>query len=208
MSRAPIVGILTFQGAVQDHFPHLEAAGAGILLVRTPEQLQQIDALILPGGESTVTGKFLRLYNMMDPIRKLALEGMPVWGICAGAILLASRVDGNSSMALSLLDMAVERNSYGRQLASGEKLVSAPGIFSPEGEMMPFIRAPRFILPPGTSLEVIALDEEASPVGVRGGRYGNIMATSFHPELTENSVFHRLLVEAAKKRVWITGAAS
>lgn len=193
---APRVGILTLQGAAQDHIPHLLAAGAEPVLVRRREELFTIDGLIIPGGESSVMGRYLEQYDMTGPIRAGAREGMPVWGICAGAILMAAMVDGRRSRSLALLDFHAFRNSYGRQLASGGRLVIAPDYFGEEGEAMPFIRAPRFELPASSGARAAAWLEDGSPVAVAAPS-GFPLATAFHPELTGIGVFHRLITEAA-----------
>ena len=147
MESPPVkIGILNFQGAAQDHISHLKNHHAGYELIRKGEQLQTIDGLIIPGGESTVIGKFLRKYNMSGSLRDLVEQGMPIWGICAGAILLAENGDGKKCENLSLLDFEIQRNAYGRQLASTEMRVFASRFLPPEGAIMPFIRAPRLIL--------------------------------------------------------------
>lgn len=222
--RKPTIGILTLQGAVQDHFAPLAGAGAHPVSVRSARELALVDGLIIPGGESTVMGRFLHSYGMVELLRDFGQGGFPIWGICAGSILLAREVllprpalipgavlssgeegsgegcagetePGKTPGVLALLPMMVERNSYGRQLASREILVQAPGFLGSAGEMMPFIRAPRFF--PGEELRIIAWTGEGSPTGVLGGPEENILATSFHPELTEAGGFHRWMVEKA-----------
>ncbi len=201
---APRIGILAFQGAVQDHLPHLHREGAEVVLVRRTEELKGLNALIIPGGESSVTGRFLQAYGMTDPIRALAESGMPVWGICAGAIVMAGMVDNKPSPGLALLDFHAIRNSYGRQLSSGSRLVMAPGFLEEKGEPMPFIRAPRFELPE-TAVSArsggagkAAWLEDGSPAAIIGGWNNHLLASAFHPELTASRGFHRWIVEKAR----------
>lgn len=194
----PRIGILILQGAVQDHFGHIEAAGGAVSLVRGQEDLDRLDGLIIPGGESTVTGRFLKEYGMIDPLRNLAVSGLPVWGVCAGAILLVREVDGRPGIGLDLLELKAHRNWYGRQRASEVKRVYAPGFLPPEGGGMPFIRAPRLSIPESSEATVFARLENDEPVGIAGGRHPDVIATAFHPELTEIIEFHRRFVEKAK----------
>lgn len=240
----PLIGILTLQGAVQDHFEALEKSGGVPLLVRSREDLEKIDGLIIPGGESTVMSRFLEQYHLVEPIREHARSGRPLWGICAGSILLARQVlisrpgllsragtiaPGDSGYlsrktepgTLALLPFIAERNSYGRQLASREHRVFAPSFLPEQGAMMPFIRAPRFILSqhipshyilskravPGQTeagfdeLQVLAETGEGEAVGVIGGPERNILACSFHPELTGETGFHQWLVKKAQRNL-------
>lgn len=200
MESPPVkIGILNFQGAAQDHISHLKSRRAGYELVRNGEQLQTIDGLIIPGGESTVIGKFLRKYCLQESLRALVEQGMPLWGICAGAILLTDNVDGRKGENLSLLDVEIRRNAYGRQLASTEMRVFAPRFLPPEGEIMPFIRAPRFVLTKRSDVEVVAYVKNGDPVGIVGGEHKRILATTFHPELTGNGGFHKWFIGEAEQ---------
>lgn len=186
----PVVGILTFQGAVQEHIAPLAQVGAEYRLVRLPEELEGLDALIIPGGESTVIHRFLHRYGMIAPMRAFAQKGHRIWGICAGAIVLATNVDGEAGKGASLLEIQVRRNDYGRQLASGANLVFSPEFLPTEGAMMPFIRAPRFAASQSREAKAIATRENGEPVGFIGGSQENILATAFHPELTDVRSFH------------------
>ncbi|ADK82771.1 pyridoxal 5'-phosphate synthase glutaminase subunit PdxT [Sediminispirochaeta smaragdinae] len=192
----PVVGILTFQGAVQEHIAPLAQVGAEYRLVRLPEELEGLDALIIPGGESTVIHRFLHRYGMIAPMRAFAQKGHRIWGICAGAIVLATNVDGEAGKGASLLEIQVRRNDYGRQLASGANLVFSPEFLPTEGAMMPFIRAPRFAASQSREAKAIATRENGEPVGFIGGSQENILATAFHPELTDVRSFH----------AWVAGA--
>jgi 5'-phosphate synthase pdxT subunit len=177
------VGLLGLQGAFLDHIRHLRRLGADISLVKTPEAIAGIDRLILPGGESTVMGKFLEEFGMTAPLLDRVASGMPVWGICAGCILLAETVDGRPGL-LSALPLTVARNAYGRQINSMESPVPIP-ILDRTAFPGIFIRAPR-IISTGSDVTVHA-SVGSDPVFVQ---HGSIIATTFHPELTDDPVFH------------------
>jgi 5'-phosphate synthase pdxT subunit len=179
-----IVGLLGLQGAFLDHIPHLHRLGATVHIVRRRACIDRVDRLILPGGESTVMAHFLKAYEMIPPLRARIAAGMPVWGICAGAILLAERVDGAPG-PLGALPAAVTRNAYGRQIDSREREIEIP-LFELQRYAAIFIRAPR-IAPLGDRMTVHAR-MGADPVFVQCGRR---MATTFHPELNRDGRFHR-----------------
>ncbi len=177
------VGLLGLQGAFRDHIPVLKILGAEFRTVRKPDDLDRVDRMILPGGESTVMGKFLNEFGITGVLQDKIRMGMPVWGICAGSILLADRVDGYPGV-LRVLPAEIQRNAYGRQSASGMKEISVP-VFRHSTFPAIFIRAPRFFSL-GEGVEVFAFCGN-DPVFVRRG---NVMATTFHPELTGEPVFH------------------
>ncbi|MGE0085911.1 MAG: pyridoxal 5'-phosphate synthase glutaminase subunit PdxT [Desulfococcaceae bacterium] len=177
------VGLLGLQGAFRDHIPVLKKLGAGFRIVKDLCDLDRVDRIILPGGESTVMAKFLNEFAMTKPLQDRILKGMPVWGICAGSILLAQRVDGHPGL-LQVLPAEIQRNAYGRQLASDMKMIHIP-VFGYSEFPAIFIRAPRF-LSLGKGVDVLAYCGK-DPVFVRSG---NIMAATFHPELTGDPVFH------------------
>ena len=177
------VGLLGLQGAFLDHIRHLEKLGAGYHIVKSAEELNRVERLIIPGGESTVMEKFLDMFNMAVPLRKKIESGMPVWGICAGSILLARTVDGRPGI-LGVLPVELTRNAYGRQLDSSEKMIAVPELQRPHFPAM-FIRSPR-IESMGRDVTVFSTADN-DPVFVR---YGHVMATTFHPELTDDPVFH------------------
>ncbi len=178
------VGLLGLQGAFLDHLPHLSRCGVGTTIVRTAEALEEIDRLIIPGGESTVMAKFLDEFAMTSPLTRRIEAGMPVWGICAGSILLADRVDGRPGH-LRVLPASVTRNAYGRQIASLEFPIDVP-ILGIKDYNAIFIRSPRFERV-DESVQVYAY-RDTDPVFLR---HNNIMATTFHPELNEDDLFHR-----------------
>lgn len=183
-----IVGVLALQGAVQEHERALARLGAESRRVRLPADLEGLGGLILPGGESTVMGLYLREYGLDEAIRKGAAAGLALFGVCAGSILLCREVDGAPG-ALGLLPARARRNAYGRQLASFEAAVSGPaGSF--QGI---FIRAPA--LEPLEGCEVLASLADGSPVLLRAGR---VLAASFHPELVGDDRLHALFLSMVR----------
>lgn len=178
-----IVGTLGLQGAFMDHIPHLERLGAEVSVVRDRQGLQGIDRLILPGGESTVMAKFLKAYAMIEVLKERMEAGMPVWGVCAGAILLAREVDGTPG-PLGALPVALTRNAYGRQRESHRRGIEIP-LLDIGAYPASFIRAPRIDrLDEGVSVHATL---DGDPVFVQSRR---IMATTFHPELNPDEIFH------------------
>ncbi|HEX5397081.1 MAG TPA: pyridoxal 5'-phosphate synthase glutaminase subunit PdxT [Candidatus Limnocylindria bacterium] len=193
--RPPRVGILALQGAVREHADALRAVGAEPVFVRLPADMEELDALILPGGESTTMRRLIDLYGLREPILAMARDGAPVLGTCAGMILLASRLDDAEEPVLCLLDATVQRNAYGRQLDSFEADLDVP-LLGDEPLHGVFIRAP-VVSELGPDVEVLARDEENRPIAVRQGR---VLATAFHPELTGDRRIHRLLVDMIQAR--------
>jgi pyridoxal 5'-phosphate synthase pdxT subunit len=192
--RRPRVGILALQGAVREHAAAIRDVGGDPVEVRLPRDLVDLDALILPGGESTTMRKLIDEYGLREPILSLARSGAPLFGTCAGMILLADRnVDGDEPL-FALLDIEVRRNAYGRQLDSFEADLSAPALGEPLHGV--FIRAP-VVTAVGPDIEVLATDPDGRPVAVRQGR---VLATAFHPELTGDRRLHRLLLELIGER--------
>lgn len=186
----PRIGILAVQGDVREHANALREVGAEPVEVRLPRDLVGLDALILPGGESTTMRKLIDLYGLREPIVALAHGGTPVYGTCAGMILLADRIADGDEPVLRLLDITVERNAYGRQLDSFEADLAIPSL-GDEPLHGVFIRAP-VVSQAGPKVEVLARDADGRPIAVRQGR---VIATAFHPELTPDRRLHRLLVE-------------
>jgi 5'-phosphate synthase pdxT subunit len=186
----PRIGILAVQGDVREHANALREVGAEPVEVRLPRDLVGLGALILPGGESTTMRKLIDLYGLREPIVALARGGAPVYGTCAGMILLADRIADGEEPVLRLLDITVERNAYGRQLDSFEADIAIPTL-GDEPLHGVFIRAP-VVSQVGPEVEVLARDSDGRPIAVRQGR---VIATAFHPELTPDRRLHRLLVE-------------
>ena len=187
------VGVLALQGDFREHVQVLRGLGEECVEVRTAEELDSVDALVIPGGESTTIGRLARIYGLIDPLRDRIEAGMPVLGTCAGLIFLASATTGPEQPQLGVLDVVVERNAFGRQIDSFERELEVVGHDEPIHGV--FIRAP-WIVKVGAEVEVLTTVENASsgdehPVFVR---QGNVLATSFHPELTGDTRVHEMLL--------------
>ena len=183
------VGVLGLQGDFQEHLTVFRALGVQATDVRRPEQLADVDALVIPGGESTTIGKLAERYGFIPVLRERAAEGMPIWGTCAGAIFIAKDVPGHPHPIAGLMDVSVERNAFGRQVDSFEKDLQVRGMDGGPFHAV-FIRAPR-IAKLGTDVEAIATLEDGTVVAAREG---SLLATSFHPELTGDHRFHELFL--------------
>ncbi|MDO8964885.1 MAG: pyridoxal 5'-phosphate synthase glutaminase subunit PdxT [Coriobacteriia bacterium] len=184
------IGVLALQGAFREHIVSLEALGVEAVPVRLPDQLDGCVGLIIPGGESTAIGKLMDTYGFYDAVAQQYGAGMAVWGTCAGAILIARTVLDAlpDQRSLSLMDIAVRRNAYGRQVDSFEADLHVSGI---DGEFRGvFIRAP-WIEQVGAGVEAIARHDGR----IVAARQGDLLATTFHPELTGDPRFHRYFVE-------------
>ena len=192
------VGVLALQGGVREHALAIQPAGGSWRPVRRPEDLEGIDALIIPGGESTTIGRLAGIYGLIDPLRSAVAGGLPTFGTCAGMILLAAGVTGVDQPQLGVLDIIVERNAFGRQNESFEVNLMIDGLDEPFRAV--FIRAP-WVAKLGGGVEVVA-EIDNHPVMVR---QGNILASSFHPELTGDVRIHTMLLEAAEHRRRIDG---
>lgn len=201
------IGILAIQGSVEEHLESLKKlAKSGMkiepVLVKTPEALSQVKGLIIPGGESTTIGKLLRRFGLRDLIIERANKGMAVWGTCAGAILLAKKIIGEQQAdSLNLMDIAVERNAYGRQLDSFETqlefdLGPAGRAYAGPGIPGVFIRAPK-IVSVGEGVKILAQHKGE----IVAARQKNFLATNFHPELSESLEVHRYFVEMCAEKV-------
>jgi len=188
------VGVLALQGDFREHIAMLRSIDVDTYEVRTPKDLERCDALVIPGGESTTIGKLATRYGLIEPIRQRCAEGMPVFGTCAGMIFLATATTEGSQPQLGVLDAAVERNAFGRQVDSFEADLTISGLEDPMHAV--FIRAP-WIDKIGADVEVLASVTEPGgtvhPVLVRQGR---ILASSFHPELTGDTRLHQLFVDS------------
>ena len=190
MSDAPLVGVLALQGGFEAHIKILDRLGARSREVRTPADLADLDALILPGGESTVMTLGIEREGLGDPLRELAATGIPILGTCAGMIIL-------DRAHLGILDVLARRNAFGRQLHSFEVDLNLDGIDGAAGERIHgvFIRAP-WIAERGPGVEVLA-EVDGHPVAIR---QGNVLALSFHPELAGEDRVHRLLLALVGRR--------
>jgi len=188
------IGILALQGDVREHADALRDVGAEPVEVRLPRDLVGLDGLILPGGESTTMRRLIDLYGLREPIVALAGSGAPIYGTCAGMILLADRIADGDEPVLRLLDITVQRNAYGRQLDSFEADIEMPAL-GDEPIHGVFIRAP-LVSELGPDVEVLANDPNGRPIAVRQGK---VLATAFHPELTQDRRVHRLLLELVER---------
>ncbi|WP_307847251.1 pyridoxal 5'-phosphate synthase glutaminase subunit PdxT [Streptomyces sp. F63] len=190
----PAIGVLALQGDVREHLAALAAAGAPARAVRRPAELDAVDALVIPGGESTTMVKLAGLFGLLEPLRARVRAGMPAYGSCAGMILLADKIlDGRAGQeTVGGIDMTVRRNAFGRQNESFEAAVDVSGVEGGPVEGV-FIRAP-WVESTGVAVEVLAV-HDGHTVAVR---QGNLLATSFHPELTGDHRVHALFAEMAR----------
>ncbi len=192
------IGVLALQGDFREHGAMLHRLGVEAREVRLPEHLTGLTGLIIPGGESTTMGKLARAYGLIKPIRTLAQAGLPVWGTCAGMILLAQDI-GAEPPHLGLMPISVRRNAFGRQIASFEADLDVPALAQPSGAVAVrpfhavFIRAP-LISAVGAGVEPLARLPDGTIVAAR---MGNLLATSFHPELTQDTRFHAFFLSFA-----------
>jgi pyridoxal 5'-phosphate synthase pdxT subunit len=190
------IGVLALQGGFAEHTKILQHAGVQTRLVRLPEQLDGLDGLVIPGGESTTIGKLAVRYGLVEPLRRFGQE-KAVWGTCAGAILLSK--DANRSQPLlELMDITVARNAFGRQLASFEMDLEAPFLTQVDPRERPFraifIRAPLIESVQGRVQTLVSIDGK----GIVAAQQGKLLATSFHPELGEDDRFHRYFLELVR----------
>ena len=193
----PLVGVLALQGDVAEHLRALAAAGAAAVQIRRPEQLDEVDGLIIPGGESTTIWKLAVAFDLMEPVRKRIEAGLPAFGCCAGMIMLADRlVDGiDGQETFGGIDMVVRRNAFGRQVDSFESDIELQGMAGPPLRAV-FIRAP-WVEQTGPDVEVLGAD--ASTSRIVAVRQGALLATAFHPELTPDLRLHKLFVDIVKE---------
>lgn len=187
------IGVLGLQGAVREHVKSVEASGAEAVVVKRIEQLEEIDGLILPGGESTTMRRLIDKYAFMEPLRTFAKSGKPMFGTCAGMILLAKTLIGYEEAHIGAMDITVERNAFGRQKDSFEAALSIEGVG--EDFVGVFIRAP-YVVEVADNVEVLSKHGDRM-VAVRQDQF---LAASFHPELTDDHRVTAYFVEMVKKR--------
>jgi 5'-phosphate synthase pdxT subunit len=198
----PVVGVLALQGDVPEHLRALEAAGARPAAVRRPEELDRVDGLVIPGGESTTLWRLSVAFDVLEPLRKLIGEGLPAFGSCAGMIMLADRLaDGvEGQQTYGGIDMTVRRNAFGRQVDSFERDITLGGVGADTGVTegpfrAVFIRAP-WVEQTGPGVAI--LGTELGTGRIVAVRQGQLLATAFHPELTPDRRIHQLFVDIVK----------
>lgn len=188
------VGVLALQGDYAEHIEMLESNGANVSEIRLPDQLDEVDGLIIPGGESTTIVQLIDIYNFRNKLVDMASKGFPIWGTCAGMIVMANELTDKRPSPLQLMDIKVSRNAFGRQIDSFEENIIFNGV---EGEIPAiFIRAP-IVIDTSPDVEILSVVEHLSkPVAVK---QGNLLATSFHPELTNDSRIHKYFLSMLGK---------
>jgi 5'-phosphate synthase pdxT subunit len=186
------IGVLALQGAVAEHIHMIKQAGGEGVIVKRVEQLDELDGIIIPGGESTTIGKLMREYGFIEAVRAFSKQGKPVFGTCAGLIILADEIVGQDNAHLQLMNMKVQRNAFGRQRESFETELSIKGI--DERVRAVFIRAP-LIKEVGPAVEVLSEHNGE----IVAARQGNLLAASFHPELTDDYRMHSYFLQMVKE---------
>ena len=186
------IGVLALQGAVAEHIRMIEMAGAKGVVVKKKEQLADTDGIIIPGGESTTIGKLMRDYGFIEALGDYSRRGKPIFGTCAGLIVLATEIVGEERVHLGLMDMKVQRNAFGRQRESFETDLAVKGIG--EDVRAVFIRAP-LIKEVGPGVDVLATYRGE----IVAAKQGHLLATSFHPELTDDCRMHGYFIEMVKE---------
>ncbi len=189
------IGVLALQGAFREHIAMVRQLGAEALPIRWPEQLKGLDGLIIPGGESTTIGKLMTEYKLGEEVQKLASEDLPLFGTCAGMVLLAKRVIGLDLQPLAVLDIEVRRNAFGRQVDSFETELLIP-VLGQNPFPGVFIRAP-WIERSGDGVESIAQLQDGTIVAAKGE---NILVSAFHPELTDDTRLHEYFLDIVEAR--------
>jgi pyridoxal 5'-phosphate synthase pdxT subunit len=195
---SPVIGVLALQGDVAEHRRAVTGTGATAVAVRRPAELDAVDGLIIPGGESTTMWKLADVFELMEPLRKRIAGGLPVFGSCAGMIMLAAslldRIEGQET--LGGLDVTVRRNAFGRQVDSFESDIDLKGVDGPPFRAV-FIRAP-WVEQAGPGVEVLGTEPRTGRIVAV--RQGPVLATSFHPELTRDGRIHQLFSEIVRER--------
>ena len=186
------IGVLAIQGDFAEHIAVLDRLSVNAREVRLPGQLESLDGLIIPGGESTTLSRLMSIYDLREPIARMAGEGRTVWGTCAGMIMLAREITEQDPVPLGIMDIGVQRNAFGRQVDSFEQPLSIAGLDHKPFHGI-FIRAP-VIIRVGEEVSVLSALEDGRPVAVR---QGNLLATAFHPELTNDTRVHRYFLDVA-----------
>ena len=186
------IGVLAIQGDFIEHIAILTKLGVNSQQVRLPEQLEGLDGLIIPGGESTTLSRLMSMYHLREPMTQMAQQHKAVWGTCAGMIMMANEITEEDPSPLQLMDIGVQRNAFGRQIDSFEQDLEITRLNTPPFHAI-FIRAP-VIIRVGDRVQVLAELPDGRPVAVQ---QGNLLATSFHPELTNDTRFHQYFLDLA-----------
>ncbi len=186
------IGVLALQGAVAEHMKGIQSSGAEAIAIKRTDELNEIDGLIIPGGESTTIGKLMVEYGFIDAIRAFSSAGKPIFGTCAGLIVMANRIVGQDWVHLGLMDITVSRNAFGRQRESFETNLPVKGIDQEVRAV--FIRAP-LITETGPDVEVLATYREQAVAA----RQGHLLTTSFHPELTDDYRMHAYFLDMVRE---------
>ncbi|SFL86732.1 5'-phosphate synthase pdxT subunit [Paenibacillus sp. 1_12] len=186
------IGVLALQGAVAEHIRLIEKAGGEGIIVKTIQQLDELDGIIIPGGESTTIGKLMRTYDFIDSLRAFSKQKKPIFGTCAGLIVIAKEIEGQPEAHLELMDIKVARNAFGRQRESFETNLVMKGIADDVRAV--FIRAP-LINEVGQGVEVLATYDDQ----IVAARQGHLLAASFHPELTDDERMHAYFLEMVRE---------
>ena len=184
------IGILALQGDFVEHIALLNKLSVTTSEVRLPQHLENVDALIIPGGESTTLSRLMSIYQFREPLKDMARKGKAIWGTCAGMIMMAGEITEEDPVPLQLMDIGVRRNAFGRQIDSFEQDLKVSGFDSPPFRAI-FIRSPE-ITRVGEQVKVLAALPDGRPVAVQEG---NLLATSFHPELSGDTRFHRYFLD-------------
>jgi 5'-phosphate synthase pdxT subunit len=190
------IGVLASQGAFIEHIITLNKLDIEAVPVRLPGELKGVDGLIIPGGESTTISRLMDSYKLSDKITTLAKDGMPMFGTCAGMILMAREISGNTTQSLKLMDITVKRNAFGRQVDSFEADLKIP-VLGKEPFLAVFIRAP-IIESYAENVEILARLDDDTPVAARQGK---LLGVAFHPELTDDLRFHKYFLEIASGKL-------
>ena len=185
-----IIGVLAVQGDFAEHIAILKELGVETREVRLPHQLKGLDGLIMPGGESTTLSRLMTIYELREPVRAMAAQGKAIWGTCAGMVMMASEITEQDPIPLKIMDIGVLRNAFGRQIDSFEQDLPVAGLDDPPYHAV-FIRAP-VITRVGEQVQVLVSLPDGRPVAVQQGQ---LLATSFHPELTSDVRLHRRFLD-------------
>jgi len=195
LKKGPKIGVLALQGDFEEHIGALRKLGLPAIEVRNPDYLDELDGLIIPGGESTTIARLIKIFNFEHKIKNNVKRGMALWGTCAGMILIANDLTDSYPTPLGLLDITVSRNWFGRQVDSFESNIVVKGLGNQEFRAV-FIRAP-IVQRVGENVEILAKLEKSYPVAVRSQK---ILATAFHPELTDDLRFHKMFLNMSNKK--------